>query len=549
MRPAPQGPFFLPQGTVNGHTDFQKYNDRRYDLPAERMICMSVHLPRLIADGMVLQRGSRVTLWGTANEPVTVTFLKQQYRAVPDAVGCWEVVLNDLPPGGPHTLAINDITLHDVYIGDVFLCSGQSNMQVPMRRVKHMYPEEMQSPNPHIHQFAVPQRYDFHAPQSGLEGGCWTSSAPDSVADFSAVGYFYAKRLYERYHVPVGLILSAIGGTPIHAWMSREALGGFPELLQDADLCADDGYVKKVQAEDAANAERFLNEINRADPGLAGNWSSPEYDDSAWEERPLLTPWPGSGSVWLRKSVMIPKELAGKPAVIFLGTVTDWDTVYVNGEVVGTTTYRYPPREYAVPALPQGRCVITVRVISKEGGRFTPGKQYLLSTDAGSFNLGGVWRFRRGGDGTPIQPETFFHYKPSGLYNGMIAPLKRYALKAVLWYQGESDASSPMLYGEKFETLVRAWRTDWGLELPFLFVELPCWEGGPDWYLIRQQQWQSLAIPGTAMAAAFDLGEYNDLHPQNKQLVGDRLARCAMRVAYGETLPPSPFEIMGYHGG
>ncbi len=508
---------------------------------------MSVQLPLLIASGMVLQRNAQIELWGTADEHVTVTFLEREYHAAPDALGRWTVTLNDLPPGGPYRLTINDVFLNDVYIGDVFLCSGQSNMQIPMRRVKHMYPEELQCPNTGIHQFTVPQRVNFHAPQNDLEGGGWVAASPETIDEFSAVGYFFAKRLYERYHVPVGLILSAIGGTPIHAWMSREALNGFPELLQEADLCSDDAYVARVQAGDASSTGRFFGQINQADPGLHEKWYAPEYDDSGWEKRPLLTPWTGTGSIWLRKTVEVPPALAGKKATLFLGTVIDWDTVYVNGEAVGGTTYRYPPREYAVPSLPGGRCVITIRVISKDGGCFTPGKQYLLTTEAGSFNLNGEWRFRRGGHGVPPEPETYFHYKPTGLFGGMIAPLKRYAIRAVLWYQGESDAGNPRRYAEKFSALVRTWRADWGYELPFLFVELPHWEGGPDWDLLRQQQWQSLGIPRTAMAAAFDLGEHNDLHPQNKQTVGDRLARCAMRVVYGEVLPPSPFEVVGHY--
>ena len=511
------------------------------------MIAMSVKLPLLISDGMVLQRDTEVKLWGTADELVTVSFLGKEYGAAPDTQGHWSVVLRGLPPGGPHTLTVNDIAIHDVYVGDVYLCSGQSNMQFPMRRVKYMYPEELKNPNPNIRQFTVPQRFNFHAPQWDLDGGCWAGASPEAIENFSAVGYFFAKRLYERYQVPVGLLVSAIGGTPIHAWMSRGALEEFPDLLREAGLCADDAYVARVQAEDILNAGRFFDEIDKNDPGLHEKWYSPDYDDSGWEERSLLTPWTGTGSVWLRKTLSIPPELAGKPAVLFLGTIVDWDTVWVNGEIIGNTTYRYPPREYALPSLPEGRCVITVRVISKEGGCFTPGKQYLLTTGAGSFNLNGDWRFRRGGQGEPLEPETFFHYKPTGLYNGMLAPLKHFAIKGTIWYQGESDAANPSRYAEKFEALARSWRADWGYEFPFLFVELAHWSGGQEWGLLRREQWQSLRIPKTAMAAAFDLGEHNDLHPQNKQAVGDRLARCAMRVAYRETLPPSPFEIVGYN--
>lgn len=506
---------------------------------------MSVQLPSLISNGMVLQRGVEVTLWGTADETVTVAFQGQTAQALPDMGGSWAVTLRGLQPGGPYTMNINDIALEEVYVGDVWLCSGQSNMQLPMQRVKHMYPEELQNPNANIHQFAVPQRLSFHGPEHSLDGGGWCCAAPQTIGDFSAVGYFFAKRLFERYQVPIGLLLSAVGGTPIHAWMSWGALAAFPELLREAKQCADDTYMARVQAEDEENSKRFFSEIDASDPGLTGQWYARDFDDSSWTERPLLSPWPGIGSIWLRKTVDIPPSLAGKPATLFLGTLLDWDMVYVNGVAVGNTTYRYPPREYTVPALPEGRLVITVRAISKNGGRFMLGKPYLLATSAGSIDLNGKWRFHTGGQAAPLQPETVFQYKPTGFYNGMIAPLKRFSIKGVLWYQGESDTSDPVRYAEKFEALVRDWRADWGVAFPFLFTELAHWGGSVGWDRLRRQQWMSLRIPQTAMAAAFDLGEHNDLHPQNKQAVGDRLARCAMRLAYGEALPPSPFEIVG----
>ncbi len=505
---------------------------------------MSVQLPRLISDGMVLQRGAEAALWGTADEPVTVTFLDKQYGATPDAEGRWTIVLRDLAPGGPFALTINEHALQDVYVGDVWLCGGQSNMQLPMRRVRYMYPEEIERPNAHIRQFLVPQRTDFHSPRDEC-GGSWAGASPETVEDFSAAGYFFAQRLHGRYGVPVGLILTAIGGTPIHAWMGREALRDFPDALAEAERCADDAHVARVQVEDAVRAESFFQGIDANDPGLDDRWYAPEYDDSAWEERPLLAPWEGTGSVWLRRTVEVPKALAGKPLTLFLGTMIDWDTVYVNGDIVGNTTYRYPPREYAVPPLPAGPCVIAVRAIAKDGGRFTPGKQYLLAGEDGAINLNGAWRFRRGGKGTQPVPETVFHYKPTGLYNGMIAPLRRFAVKGVLWYQGESDADRPARYAEKFAAMVRDWRGLWGRDLPFLFVELAHWDEAPHWHALRAEQWRCLEIPGTAMAAADDLGEHNDLHPQNKRDVGDRLARCAMRVAYGERLMASPFEVRG----
>ena len=507
---------------------------------------MSVQLPAILSDGMVLQRNTEVKIWGTSHEPVTVTFLGEEYNAMPDNSGRWEVLLFNLEPGGPYELKINKITIKDVYVGDVWLCSGQSNMEMAMDGLKHMYPDEFDKSNPNIRQFIVPQRFDFKRPLDTLDAGCWKGASPETIREFTAVGYFFAQRLYEQYRIPIGLIHCAVGGTPIHAWMSKEALRDFPELICEADMCTDD-YIKKVEEDNLKNTQSFFNQVDSTDPGLVEEWYSPDFDDSQWEDRELLTPWTGTGSFWFRKTIDIPPELEGKPATLFLGTIVDWDVVYVNGVLIGNTTYRYPPREYRIPSLPKGKCVIAIRVISNDGGYFTPGKQYLLTTDECSFNLNGVWKFKKGGHSAPPKPLIFIHYKPTGLYNGMISPIKPYKIKGAIWYQGESDAGNYETYKQKFTSMVQKWRNDWGYVFPFLFVELAHWAEGGNWHLIRRQQIDCLDIPNTAMAAAFDLGEHNDLHPLGKKVVGERLARCAMRVAYGEKMPHSPFEIVGYH--
>lgn len=506
---------------------------------------MSVWFPPLISSGMVLQREARVCLWGRADEPVTVQFRGENHHATPDANGRWQVFFDTLTPGGPFIMRINDHLLRDVYVGDVWVCAGQSNMQLPMRRVRHRYPEVMSTSTPRIRQFIVPQRYDFHAPQEDIEGGSWVGVSPETIEEFSAAGFFFAKRLQHEYGVPIGLLLTAIGGTPVHCWMDRPSLAAFPKLEPLADRFGDDGYVAKTQAENAAHAQAFFDSIDSTDPGLTEGWEKAGYDDSGWEAQPLLQPWTGTGSVWLRKTLTLPKALAGKPATLFLGTLVDWDKVYVNGALVGQTTYRYPPRDYAIPALPEGKCVIAIRAICKDGGGFTPGKPYHLATEAGSIWLDGEWKFRKGGTAAKPVDDINVQNQPTGLYNGMIAPLLRYAIRGVIWYQGESDTASPAQYAEKFAAMVGAWRKGWGWEFPFIFTELAHWEGGPDWDTLRHEQHQSLALPGTAMAAAFDLGEHNDLHPQGKRAIGERLARCAMRVSYGEWLPASPFEIVG----
>ncbi len=506
---------------------------------------MSVRLPRLFSEGMVLQRGERTRLWGWADEAVTVTFQGRSYAAQPGADGLFEVFLYIPQAGGPFPLVVNGETALNAYVGEVWLLAGQSNMVLPMRRCRYMYPDEVASPAAGVHQFAVPQRTDFHAPQDDLDGGRWVASGPDTVLDFSAAGYFFAKKIAARYNTPVGLLLTAIGGTPVHAWMPREALAAFPDLLTEADACRDDGAVARIIDDETAFFSAFYHDLDARDPGLAQSWFAPDFDGAAWADWDLDTSWAGCGTVWLRRTVIIPPRLAGREWTLFLGTVTDADTAYVNGERVGSTGYQYPPREYTTPPLPAGPCQITLRVVSKNGGAFTKNKPRHLSCDLGSIPLdGAAWKFHRGSAGNPPPAETFFHYKPTGLFGGMIAPLTRMTVRGALWYQGESDAHTPARYGEKLEGLLRGWRRAFGRDFPFLFVELPHWSG-ENWDALRREQRSLLSAPGTGMVSAYDLGEDNDLHPQGKMAVGERLARLAMRVAYGDGVAASPFEVVG----
>ncbi|MDR1569075.1 MAG: sialate O-acetylesterase [Oscillospiraceae bacterium] len=519
---------------------------------------MSVSLPPIISDGMVIQRDAPIRLWGVSDEAVAVSFLDQRAAAEPYADGFWEIALKPLPYGGPYALSINDQIITDVYVGDVFLCSGQSNMEMTLASACHMYPEELRASNPFIRQFTVPLRTAFERPERELAGGGWIGASPETLPFFSSAAYFFAKRLYEKYRMPIGIIVAAVGGSPIEAWMSRDALKDFPEKLARADRFVDASLVENTRSRQQDVSAEFVRSIDRGDPGLSERWFDPDYDDGAWETRSLMTPWEGTGSVWFRKTVAVPSGLAGKPATLFLGSVIDIDYTYANGKMLGGTTNRYPLREYKIPSLPDGRLTIAMRVISINGGRFIRGKQYILSTREGSLFLDGDWRFHTGGSGTPPVPqaegaepspgEKPLHYEPTGLYNGMIAPLARSAVKGMIWYQGESDTHSPERYAEQFAALAQGWRADWGCDFPIAFVELPHWEEGENWDALRAQQRRCLNVPHTAMAAAFDLGEHNDLHPQGKQVIGDRLARCMMRIAYGERLRVSPFEIVIYKG-
>jgi len=522
---------------------------------------MALRLPRLISDGMVLQRDKDIKIWGWAlpGETVTVSFMGQTYSSTADAKGKWEVLLPKLPAGGPHSMEITAsqqrIIVKDILIGDVWVCSGQSNMVIPMERVKDIYEDEIaHCDNPLIRQFTVPDRYDFNGPREDLDGGIWEPLNADTVLRFSAVGYFFAKALFAKYGIPIGLIKACVGGTPVEAWMSEEVVRQFPGNMEIVEQLRVDGYIDSIKQMEEAKVRAWYESIDENDKGIQKGhvpWFAPEYDASDWARVKLPASWKEmgldsiKGAVWFRKEIDVPAFMAGKPAKLYMGTIVDSDRTYVNGVLVGSTSYRYPPRKYEVPAglLKAGKNVITVRVISNDGnGEFVKGKIYKLFGHGYEINLEGEWQYRVGAAiDEPLPTVTFFQYKPTGLFNGMIAPLLNYGIKGVIWYQGESNTDDPKGYCEKFCAMIADWRKKWGQgDFPFLYVQLANFMEAKDqpsesqWAQLREEQRRALCLPNTGMAVAIDLGEWNDLHPLNKKDVGERLALLARKLAYGE---------------
>ena len=511
-------------------------------------------LSGILGDGMVLQRNAEVSVWGNTRprERVQVTFLDRTYETTADDHGNWRVILSNLPSGGPYEMRISadeERVIRDVLVGDVWVLGGQSNMELPVRRTMDLFAEEIRNVHlPFVRQFTVPLTYDFHGPREEVPGGRWMAAVGDEVMNFSAAGFFFAKELYERYGVPVGLILTAIGGTPVEAWMSEPTLrrlGGYDERL---DCCKDDLYVAETQRRDQERSQRWHRTLNERDPGLKEGWFAEACDTADWRDFELPRSWRGSelesvrGSVWFRKEIEVPPSMLAGEAMLKLGTVVDADETYINGKLVGSTGYRYPPRRYRVPegVLKPGKNTIAVRVISTHNtGEFVRDMPYELVAGEEKLDLKGTWKYRVGAVAETLEPPTFFHYMPAGLFNGMIVPLRRYAIKGALWYQGESNAHQPEGYSRLFGEMVRDWRNLWGIgDFPFIFTQLANFEvddgGRETWALLREEQRKSLAVPNTAMATAVDIGEYNDLHPQDKKTLGRRLALCARRIAYGE---------------
>ncbi|MCT2535151.1 sialate O-acetylesterase [Aquibacillus koreensis] len=516
-----------------------------------------MRLSSILSDGMVLQRKASVTIWGNTSslQTVTISFLGKQYETKSDAQGKWKIVFADLEPGGPYQMEITGDEkkmIHDILIGDVWLLGGQSNMELPVGRTLDLFEEEIKQVNePYIRQFAVPQEYNFKAPQEQLSDAKWIAADPEHLLQFSGAGFYFAQEMYAKYGVPIGLIMSAVGGTPIEAWMSEDTLRKIGTYDETLDKCKDDVYITSTIRNEEQAANEWYEHLNANDKGLKETpWYSKSIDVSDWQDFELPKSWEATdlenvrGAVWFRKEIDVPESMINTEARLKLGTIVDADDTYVNGVRIGNTAYRYPPRRYKIPKglLKPGKNVITVRVITTGNtGEFIKDMPYKLIANEQELDLKGTWKYKIG-EVTEAQPTTtFFRNMPAGLYNGMISPLKNFTIKGVLWYQGESNSGQPEGYRELFHDLVNDWRNNWNMgEFPFIFTQLTNFEADPknpkatNWAELREEQRMSLAIPNTAMAVTIDIGEYNELHPQDKKTLGKRLALCARKLAFNE---------------
>ena len=511
-----------------------------------------VKLPHLISNGMILQRNVPLKIWGWASsgEKVSVTFFDKTYTTKADKKGNWNIELPSYNAGGPYSMQINDIKIKDILIGDVWLCSGQSNMELPIRRVLDLYADEVkQINNPEIRLFRAPMHYNFREKESDLQGGNWKTATQENVLDFSAAAYFFAKELYDTYKIPVGLINTAIGGSPAEAWISAEAIKKYPTLETEVQKCAAPGFVEETKKQEQQAGNEWYSTMIKTDKGIS-LWHKENIDISDWQDYYLPGLWKDKGIdvknavIWLRKEFEVAKEDVGKPAILRLGYIIDSDSAFVNGRFVGTTGYQYPPRIYQVPEgiLKAGKNSIAVRIVTNEWGGMKEDKPYKIIIGNKETDLTGEWKYRVGTELPPSPPNTFFQYKPMGLYNGMIAPVTNYKVKGILWYQGESNISRAKEYMTLFPDLIKDWRMQRGdPQLPFIYAQLPelnkpCKQPTENGMAeLREAQRQALSLPYTGMAVTLGLGEWNDIHPLNKKDVANRLALEAKRVVYGDT--------------
>lgn len=527
-----------------------------FSLLLSGVINAQIKLPQLVRDSMVLQRDMKINIWGWASkgEKVTVKFNGRTYKTKTAGSGKWMLQLASMKAGGPYTMEIsgkNKITLQDILIGDVWFCSGQSNMVHQMGLHSVRYANEIANADyPEIRHFWIPTMTDLQNPHDDLPTGYWKWANPQDVLQFSAVAYFFAKKIYEKYHVPIGLINASVGGTPIEAWTGEEGLKEFVSILNTIQKNKDTAYVNGIPGKAlVANTNRPPQE----DKGLTDTrpWYDPAYIPKEWRQIGIPGYWEDqgikdlNGVVWYRKEIDVPASMTGVPAKIFLGRIVDADFLYINGKLVGNTTYQYPQRRYNVPAdlLRTGKNLFVVRVINNFGkGGFVPDKPYCLIAANDTIDLKGYWQYKVGevfasthGGGFSAQNQ------PTALYNAMVAPLINYTIKGILWYQGEANTNRAAEYAKLQPAMIADWRNKWKEgNIPFLFVQLPGFmdynylPSESQWAELREAQLKSLSVPNTGMAVAIDLGEWNDIHPDRKKEVGDRLALAAEKIAYNE---------------
>lgn len=528
------------------------------------MHCLSsiaqVRLPRIVRDSMVLQRDANVKIWGWANsnEKVTVSFNNKKYGTKADAGGNWSIKLPPTKAGGPYTIDIkasNSITIKDVLFGDVWFCSGQSNMVHQMNIHDVTYAKEIaEANNPLIRQFWVPTLTNLQGTQNDLPTGNWKAAVGEDIRPFSAVAYFFAKQLFEKYHVPIGIINASVGGTPIEAWTSEEGLKEFPNQIFIIQKNKDTAYINTANKPPART-----NVPIPSDAGLIGNtkWFDVSYQPKGWRSINIPGYWEDqglkdlNGVVWYRKEMDIPASMTGKPAKAFLGRIVDADELYINGQLVGKTTYQYPQRRYAIPnnLLKAGKNVFVIRVTNNASkGGFVPDKPYCLFAGNDTIDLKGTWQYKVGDVFKPFTGGSSgggisLISQPTALFNAMVAPETDYTIKGFCWYQGEANTGKAEEYAKLLPALIHDWRNKWKLgNLPFLYVQLPGYmdynylPSESNWAMLRESQLKALSVENTAMAVAIDLGEWNDIHPDNKKNVGERLALAAMKIAYHEDL-------------
>lgn len=531
-------------------------------------VSADVRLPAIFTDEMVLQQRTAVTVWGWAQpgEKITVKGSWQWLfgaSATADKDGKWSVRVNTPKAGGPHTLSVkgsNEIVLKDVLIGEVWVCSGQSNMEYTLEMLNTDEHRQAiaEADYPQIRLFNVPRVFSA-VPLSDCKSQ-WRICTPETAKRFSAVGYYFGRQLHQKLNVPIGLINTSWGGTPAESWACAEALrahGGFDaalDRLANPDQAAE--AIKEQLAKEASEWEKKMADI---DPGTQQGWFAEAIEEADWKTMEQPARWSGTdlaevdGIVWFRRVTNLPPSWARGDLELHLGPIDDIDTVWVNGVKIGTTFGYNVPRTYRVPksALRVGPNIIAVRIVDTgiEGG-FNGEEDDMRIGPPGAdiktcATVAKTWKYKVSHTGAvPPAPQSFSdrtmnQNTPSVLYNAMLCPIIPFRIAGAIWYQGESNRDRWMQYRTLFPAMIKDWRKHWGQgDFPFYYVQIAPYSYGNNnhplsGYLREAQMLTLKALPNVGMAVTMDIGEENDIHPKNKIDVGNRLALWALAKNYG----------------
>ena len=531
-----------------------------------------IRLPRLFSDGMVLQRNMEVPVWGWSEPGKTVSICllpaegkpkknPATYTAIADATGKWQLRLPAMRPAGPLSLQVSSeeekIVINDVWVGDVWLCSGQSNIDTNIERVYPQYPEEIdQDSTLRVRLFKVENEAVLEGPRTDVRSSGWNTLSKKNAWRFSALGYFLGKQMEAKTGVVQGVIQCSWGGTPIESWIPRDSVARFDRRMADEALYYEDAKVRQAANEANRQAANRWNEmLNQTDPGVKGNWTAIEYDDSQWERAQQYKLPTGrlNGSYWMRQHIRIDAAHAGQEALLLLGTLVDADFTYLNGKLIGQTGYQYPPRRYNIPKglLREGDNVITVRFVNHGAApQFVEEKPYLIRwADKTTLPLSPEWLVHQGVS-MPNQPSmpTGFQNMAAAAYNGMLLPLAPYAVAGMVWYQGESNTGRAKVYEAQLGSLMHDWRQQFQQPtLPFVIVQLANFMAPSSepqetgWAELRESQRRAvLSDPQAELAVAIDLGEANDIHPLRKRELAERVTLAFDKLVFGKRVSLSP---------
>ncbi len=508
----------------------------------------------IFGDNMVLQRGKANRLWGWSEpgDTIRVQIGENTASAIAGADRRWEVKIQSPPAGGPYTLRISGretLELHNVLAGDVWLCGGQSNMEVPLRFARNGADEVKAANYPEIRFYNVAGHPAYH--HTDLIEGNWRTVTPETANGISAVAYYFARKVYEEIHVPIGLVMDAVGGTPAEAWTSAAAL----RTIKDFDV-----PLAELDRLAAAGAPEYGNYImhwyDEHDIGLKGNWAAPTFDDSCWNTVNIPGGFaelsvPDTPAVaWFRKEITLPDPVPAGRALLFLGSVERMDTAWINGVQVGASAWVENPRVYFIGGgvLKPGRNVVVLRVLkTKPDGGFLskPEELRLLLGDKTAIPLAGRWKGQLSVDARPphLLPMGYENWPvmPTVLYEGMLKPIAPLSISGALWYQGEQNSERGYHYRKLLPAMIADWRRLFAQgDFPFYIVSLPAFKHrsatpvDDAWAETRESQaFAAASVPNSCLAVTIDTGDADNIHPQDKLPVGERLARCALANYYG----------------